>query len=72
VAGGENGVPEAQFWLGVASSKTLWFGLTEQQEALKWYKGRRNASYRMRERIGSAHQDGDGVEQNYVQAPMVS
>ena len=34
----EKGVPEAQFWLGVAFDQHLWFGVTDGQEALKWLR----------------------------------
>jgi hypothetical protein len=65
----ENGVPEAQFWLGVAFEQNLWFGVTEQQEALKWYKRAAERELPDAENeLGVRYQDGDGVEQNYVQA----
>ncbi len=34
----EKGVAEAQFWLGVAFDQHLWFGVTDEQEALKWFR----------------------------------
>ena len=65
----ENGVPEAQFWLGVAFEQNLWFGVTDQQEALKWYKRAAERELPDAENeLGVRYQDGDGVEQNYVQA----
>jgi uncharacterized protein len=65
----ENGVPEAQFWLGVAFDQHLWFGITDKQEALKWFKEaaeRGNPDAQVE--LGSHYKDGDGVEQNYVLA----
>ena len=34
----EKGVPEAQFWIGVGYDQNLWFGITDKQEAFKWFK----------------------------------
>ena len=65
----EKGVPEAQFWLGVAFDQHLWFGVTDKQEALKWYHRAAECDQPDAENeLGVRYQDGDGVEQNYVQA----
>jgi hypothetical protein len=65
----ENGVPEAQFWLGVAFEQHLWFGVTDKQEALKWYKRAAESGLPDAENeLGERYEDGDGVEQNYAQA----
>jgi TPR repeat protein len=65
----ENGVPDAQFWLGVAFEQNLWFGVTDKQEALKWYKRAAEGDQPDAENeLGVLYQDGDGVELNYVQA----
>jgi len=65
----EKGVPEAQFWLGVALEQNLWFGVTDKQEALKWYKCAAEGGLPDAENeLGVRYQVGDGVEQNYVQA----
>ena len=65
----EKGVPEAQFWLGVAFEQNLWFGVTDKQEALKWYKRAAEGDQPDAEaELGMRYQDGDGVEQNYVKA----
>jgi hypothetical protein len=65
----ENGVPEAQFWLGVAFEQHLWFGVTDEQEALKWYKrAAENGQPDAESELGRHYEDGDGVEQNYAQA----
>jgi uncharacterized protein len=65
----ENGVPEVQFWLGVAFDQNPWFGVTDKKEALKWYKRAAEGDQPDAENeLGRRYQDGDGVEQNYVQA----
>jgi len=65
----EKGVPEAQLWLGVAFEQNLWFGVTDKQEALKWYRRAAEGDEPDAENeLGVHYQDGDGVEQNYVQA----
>jgi TPR repeat protein len=63
----ENGVPEVQFWIGVAYDQQLWFGIADKQEALKWFRkaaegGNPDAELDM----GEHYEDGDGVEQNYA------
>ena len=65
----ENGVPEVQFWLGVAFEQNLWFGVTDKVEALKWYKRAAEGGQPDAENeLGVHYRDGDGIEQNYVQA----
>jgi uncharacterized protein len=65
----EKGVPDVQFWLGVAFDQHLWFGVTDQQEALKWFRRAAELGNPDAEaELGRLYQDGDGVEQNYVQA----
>jgi uncharacterized protein len=65
----ENGVPEAQFWLGVAFEQNLWFGVTDRREALKWYRRAAQSDQPDAENeLGRRYEDGDGVEQSYVQA----
>jgi TPR repeat protein len=65
----EKGVPEAQFWLGVAFEQNLWFGVTDKQEALRWYQRAAEGDLPDAENeLGARYQDGDGVEQSYVQA----
>ena len=65
----EKGVPEAQFWLGVAFDQNLWFGVTDKHEALKWFRRAAELGDPDAENeLGVRYQDGDGVEQNYVQA----
>jgi len=64
----ENGVPEAQFWVGVGFEEHL-FGVTDKQEALKWFKlaaegGNPDAEYV----LGLRYELGDGVKQNYALA----
>jgi len=64
----ETGVPEAQFWLAVAFDQHR-FGITDEQEALKWFKQaaeRGNPDAQVE--LGSHYEDGDGVEQNYALA----
>jgi uncharacterized protein len=65
----EDGVPDAQFWLGVAYEQHLWFGITDDQEALKWY--RKAAEHRNPDaevELGDRYENGGGVEQNYALA----
>jgi TPR repeat protein len=58
----ENGVPEAQFWLGVTCEQNLWFGVTDKQEALKWYKWAAEGDQLDAENeLGVRYQAGDGV-----------
>jgi TPR repeat protein len=65
----ENGVPEAQFWLGVAFDQNLWFGVTDKQEALKWYKRAAEGDQPdVEAELGRHYESGDGVEQDYIQA----
>jgi len=65
----EKGVPEAQFWLGAAFDQHLWFGVTDEQEALKWFRraaeqGNPDAEYT----LGIHYEVGEGVKQDYGKA----
>jgi tetratricopeptide (TPR) repeat protein len=65
----ENGVSDVQFWFGVAFEQHLWFGVTDKQEALKWFKRAAEGGNPDAEvELGARYQDGDGVEQNYALA----
>lgn len=60
----ESGVPDAQFWLGVSFEQHQ-FGVTDKQEALKWFKlaaegGNPDAEYE----LGLRYELGDGVPQS--------
>jgi uncharacterized protein len=66
--GAEDGVPEAQFWLGTAFEEHR-FGVTDIQEALKWTKRAAEGDNPDAEVVlGEHYKDGDGVEQNYALA----
>jgi hypothetical protein len=63
------GVPEAEFWIGVAYDQHLWFGITDKREAFKWFKLAAEHGYVDAEaELGQCYDDGDGVEQNYAVA----
>jgi uncharacterized protein len=65
----EDGVPDAQFWVGVAYEEHLWFGVTDKQEALNWFK--KAAEYDnvdAENSLGQRYELGDGVEQDYALA----
>lgn len=65
----ENGVPEVQFWLGVAFEQHLWFGVTDDQEALKWLrKAAELGNPDAQATLGMRYEIGEGVEQDYAQA----
>ena len=65
----EKGVPEAQFWLGVAFEQHLWFGVTDEQEALKWFrKAAEQGNPDAEDTLGVHYEVGEGVEQNYGKA----
>jgi len=65
----EKGVPEAQFWLGVAFDQHLWFGVTDEQEALKWFrKAAEQGSPDAEDTLGVHYEVGEGVEQDYGKA----
>jgi TPR repeat protein len=58
----------AQFWLGAAYEQG-WFGKTNFQEALKWFK--RAASQGdpdAQDNLGQMYEDGEGVKQDYTLA----
>lgn len=64
----EKGVPEAQFWIGVAYDQNR-FGITDKQEALKFFKQAAEHGHVDAEaELGRCYEDGDGVEQDYVLA----
>jgi TPR repeat protein len=65
----EKGVPDAQFWLGVAFNQNLWFGVTDNLEALKWYKRAAEGDDPDAENeLGVRYQEGNGVEKDHAQA----
>ena len=65
----ENGVPEAQFWLGVAFDQHLWFGVTDEQEALKWFKqAAQGGDPDAQNELASRYMLGEGVEENHALA----
>jgi TPR repeat protein len=64
----ENGVPEAQFWIGAAYDQH-WFGITDKQEAVEWFKKAVEHGHVDAEaELGRCYEDGEAVEQNYVLA----
>jgi TPR repeat protein len=65
----ESGVPEAEFWLGVAFDRHLWFGVSDQQEALKWFKrAAEGGDPDAQVELASRYMLGDGLEHNHVLA----
>jgi hypothetical protein len=65
----EDGVPEAQFWIGVAYAQRLWFGIDDKQEAFKWFSRAAESGYvDAEDELGRCYENGDGVKQNYVLA----
>jgi TPR repeat protein len=65
----ENGVPEAQFWLGVAFDQHLWFGVSDEQEAIKWFrKAAEQGNPDAEDTLGVHYEVGEGVEQDYAKA----
>jgi len=65
----EKAVPEAQFWLGVAFDQHLWFGVTDKQESLKWFrKAAEQGNPDAEATLGMDYEWGEGVEQDYVKA----
>jgi tetratricopeptide (TPR) repeat protein len=68
LAKAERGDGGAQMWLGAAYEQG-WFGTTNVQEALKWF--RRAAAQGdpdAQNSLGQMYEDGEGVPQNYAQA----
>jgi hypothetical protein len=62
----EKGVPEAQFWIGVAYDQRGWFGVTDKQEAFNWFKRSAEHDYVDAEaELGRCYEDGAGAEQDY-------
>jgi TPR repeat protein len=60
----EQGVPDVQFWLGVAFEQ-----VGDKQESLKWFKRAAEGGNPDAEvELGELYEDGDGVEQNYALA----
>ena len=67
----ESGVPEAQLWLGVAFRDHLWFGVTDDVEALKWIrKAAEGGNVDAEVDLGSRFEWGEGVEQNFSEAAL--
>jgi len=65
----ENGVPEAQFWLGEAFEQNLWFGVTDKQEALKWFrKAAEGGNPDAQAELGRRYLRGEDLEQDYGRA----
>jgi len=65
----ESGVPEMQFWLGVAFDQHLWFGVTDEVEALYWFrKSADGGDSDAQAELGRQYETGDGVEQDFAQA----
>jgi TPR repeat protein len=65
----EKGVAEAQLWLGVAFDQHLWFGVTDEQESLKWFrKAAEQGNPDAEATLGMRYEYGEGVEQDYVRA----
>jgi len=65
----EKGVAEAQLWLGVAFDQHLWFGVTDEQESLKWFrKAAEQGNPDAEATLGMYYEFGEGVEQDYTQA----
>lgn len=65
----EKGAPGAQFWLGVAFEQHLWFGVTDEQEALKWLgKAAEQGNADAEDTLGVHYEVGEGVEQDYGKA----
>jgi TPR repeat protein len=64
----EKGAPEAQLWLGVAFDQH-WFGVTDEQEALKWFqKAAEQGNPDAEDTLGVHYEVGEGVDQDYVKA----
>jgi TPR repeat protein len=67
----ENGVPEVQFWIGVAYDQQLWFGIADKREALKWFRKAAEGGNPDAELVmGEHYENGDEVEQDYAVAAM--
>jgi uncharacterized protein len=65
----EKGVAEAQLWLGVAFDQHLWFGVTDEQESLKWFrKAAERGNPDAEATLGMDYEYGEGVEQDYAKA----
>lgn len=65
----EKGVPEVQFWVGVAFDQNLWFGVTDKHEALKWFrKAAEQGNPDAEDTLGVHYEVGEGVEQDYGKA----
>lgn len=65
----EKGVPEAQFWIGVAYDQQLWFGIKDKHEACKWFKqAAERGQVDAEVELGRCYETGDGVERNYAVA----
>jgi TPR repeat protein len=65
----ENGVAEAQLWLGVAFDQHVWFGVTDKQESLKWFqRAAEGGNPDAQDTLGVCYEFGEGVEQDYAKA----
>jgi uncharacterized protein len=67
----EDGVADAQFWLGVAYEQDEFgvFGVRDEREALKWYrKAAEQGNPDAEVELGRCYEDGRGVEQDYALA----
>src|ERR1700739_1367119 len=61
--------PRRSFGSVFAFEQHLWFGVTDEQEALKWFrKAAEQGNPDAEAELGVRYQDGEGIEQNYVQA----
>jgi TPR repeat protein len=65
----EDGVPDAEFWVGVAFEEHLWFGVTDKQEALKWFRrAAEHDNVDAENSLGQRYELGDGVAQDHALA----
>lgn len=67
----EKGVPEVQFWIGIAYDQQLWFGIADKHEAFKWFRRAAEGGCPEAELVmGEHYENGDEVEQDYTVAAM--
>ncbi|SRR6266851_3778765 len=68
LAKAQRGEKGAQFWLG-AGYEQGWFGKTDFQEALKWFRrAAKHGDPDAQNALGQMYENGEGVPQNYEQA----